>query len=258
MILILGGTAEGRQIANILEETGYQVLLTVVSEYGASLVRQVSPVEVMARELDEIALKELLLARRVRLVIDATHPYAAVITANAIKAAGESGIPYIRFERPGAAGNIRDERVYRVTGYEEAARIAAEIGQTVFLTIGSKNIKPFTDETRYSKRRVVARVLPAPGIVEQCICQGLSPKDIIALQGPFSKELNAAMLKEYKADVLVTKDSGKTGGTDTKIEAAFELGISVVLVERPETKDVQRINDIEKLVEWVQFHNPNK
>ncbi len=248
MILVLGGTQEGREIAGMLAGAGYEVLATVVSGYGAGMMDGGRPVEVIVKRLDSRDLKEIIRARNIRLIVDATHPYATVITETAWNTAQETGIPYIRFERPAVIGHIDQERVYRAGSYREAAELAASMGGTVFLTIGSKNLAPFVAAGRAGAERVVARVLPDPGVLEQCLALGMAQKDIIAVQGPFSCELNLAMFREYKAGVLVTKDSGAAGGTDTKLQAAKQMRIPVIIIERPDYRGIPVTDSMQEIL----------
>lgn len=262
MILVLGGTLEGREIAFLLYGKGYDVLLTVVSSHGAAMVPPGTPIEVLVGELDGPSLKQLVLDRQAKVIVDATHPYAAVISENALRVGKDTGIPYIRFERKQAALDVESSRIRRVSDYQDAARLAFGLGNIVFLTIGSKNIVPFITEGRKTEKRVIARVLPDPVVIRQCFDSGLKTKDIIAVQGPFSEEMNAAMLKEYKAEVLVTKDSGSTGGTDTKLAAASRLDLPVILISRPgigiaPQENTLLVEDIDQVLKQISLIYPN-
>jgi precorrin-6A/cobalt-precorrin-6A reductase len=104
-------------------------------------------------------------------------------------------------------------------------------------------------------RRVVVRVLPDHQVIEKVRSMGVAPKDIVAMQGPFSKEMNRITFKMYNASVIVTKDSGRAGGTDTKIAAALQLKIPVVLIKRPKLleKDGDTVHTYEQVLEKVSF-----
>lgn len=249
MILVLGGTSEGREIASALAKRGYSVLVTVVSEYGAEVNSVDSRIEVLVERFDAQGLERLITDRNITWIIDATHPYARVITETAWLVAQKTGIPYNRFERETTSIDSSGPRVYRAVDYEEAAKKAIELGQTIFLTIGSNNLGPFIRAGKKTGRRVVARMLPDAGALEQCASAGIVAKDIIAIQGPFSEEMNLAMFNEYRTEVLVTKDSGSTGGTDSKLAAAARLGIPVVVIERPKHEGMPVITTIDEIME---------
>lgn len=251
MILVLGGTVEGREIAGMIAGMSCQCLLSVVSAYGAGMVSTNPLVEVLVGRLDESGLRSLFRDRHIRLVIDATHPYAGQITTAAWKAAREMQVPFIRYHRPAVAGHPGDSNVYMSQSWEEAANIAKDLGEIIFLTIGSKNLRPFVEMGKKYGRRIIARVLPEARVLTECNALGVASKDIIAIQGPFSTEMNMAMLQEYRAGVLVTKDSGTTGGTDTKLEAAARLGLRVVVVGRPDYTGVPVTESIPEIIDLI-------
>ena len=252
MILVLGGTLEGREISGLLAAEGFEVLVSVVSGYGAELIPRDLPVNILVTQLDAPEMEDLIAERDIRLIIDATHPYARVITDTAWKISEKTGIPYIRYERPPIANKVQSDRVFRAGTYEEAAMMAVNTAETVFLTIGSRNLEPFIRIGREHQKRVVARVLPDAGVLEQCAALSMSPKDIIAIQGPFSLEMNRIMLREFGAGVLVTKDSGSTGGTDKKIAAAADLGIPVIIVARPDYRGIPVTDRIELILQYAE------
>ena len=84
------------------------------------------------------------------------------------------------------------------------------------------------------EKEIFIRILPMPEHIEQCVSMGIKPSNILALQGPFSLELNTAIYNQYKIDVVITKDSGKTGGVPEKIQSAREAGIDIVIIKREE------------------------
>ncbi|MCE5286761.1 MAG: precorrin-6A reductase [Pelosinus sp.] len=234
MILVLAGTQDGRELAAYLTRHGFWVTVSVVSQYGKQLAEGENlTVEVGA--LDQEGLYQRIHAENITLVVDATHPYAVNVLRNAISASNKAGIHYLRYER--VAVPLPDyAKLYSVTGFTEAADTAAKLGQTVFLTTGSRQLKTFTSAPSLFNHRLVTRVLPDVVVIAQCLNLGLTPKDIIAMQGPFSHELNAALFKAYQADVIISKNSGTIGGSDTKITAAMELELPIVVIDRPEIK----------------------
>ncbi|MFZ5640850.1 MAG: precorrin-6A reductase [Bacillota bacterium] len=264
MILVLGGTAESREIVSRLRVCGMPVMATAVTDYGGKLLRESTEergerpeiqgehlktpgkrqqVRILTGALDEASLARVITENRVTAVIDATHPYAGNISCTAEDITAKLGTTYIRYLRPAAAFDDHP-LIRRAATWAEAADMAmeaaeasvrtAESGKTVFLTIGSKNLRPFTEAAKEKDIRLVARVLPDPAVLAECLKLGLMPRDIIACQGPFDESMNLAMLTHCRAGVLVTKDSGAIGGTEAKLAAARALHIPVVLVERPE------------------------
>lgn len=252
MILVLAGTKDGREIAAEITRRGYSVLVSVVSDYGRDLAQEYN-LRVSACPLDAAGLAKLIGQRLIRVVIDASHPYAAGVSRNALSACQSCGIKYLRYERP-AAPLPRYERLHVVADAAEAAKIAAGLGRVVFLTTGSRMLKVFKNEPLLAGHRLIARVLPDPGVLAECQTLGFSPRDIVALQGPFSHELNVALFQEYGSEVVVTKNSGAVGGSDSKFSAAIALGLELVVIDRPAV-DYENIvctnDDIMKFVEEV-------
>lgn len=231
MIFVAAGTQDGRELSGYLLSKGYKITASVVSSYGHQLLEKYPNIVINDKPLDEHGLVDYLSTHHVKLFIDASHPYAVNVSKNAIAASHKLNIPYLRYERK-AVPFVYD-KVYAVDSYEEAAEKAASLGKNIFLTTGSRNVKVFTQSHHLQEHNLTVRILPTADVIEECNKLGLTPKNIIAMQGPFSLELNKALFKEYGADVIVTKNSGEVGGTDTKLEAAKELNLPVVMISRP-------------------------
>lgn len=236
MIFTAAGTQDGREIVRRLCAAGYDVAASVVSSYGQQLIaeqRETGGGRLLINDtpLDEDGLRAFFKEHGIRVFVDATHPYAVNVSRNAMTACAVSDIPYIRFERD--LTKISYENVHLVHSYEEAAEMAARLGKNVFLTTGSRNLERFVRAEPLADCTLIARVLPTTEVIALCEGLGLTPAQIIAMQGPFSRELNRAMYEKYKADVIVTKNSGTIGGTDAKFQAAEDLDLPVVVIDRP-------------------------
>ncbi|WP_034630925.1 precorrin-6A reductase [Desulfotruncus alcoholivorax] len=256
MILILGGTSESREITVMLVREGYQVLACAATPYGGSLLKEAGANEVIQQRISERELIDLIQSRGIQILIDATHPFAELVTTIAQSACRRAGIPYLRYERPGCT--IPEHAlIHRVQGYAAAAQKSAELaGKTVFVTTGTKTLPIFYHEAQNQGKRVVARILPDLEGLKLCLGLGIPPGDIIAMQGPFSTALNKTLLNEFKADVLVTKDSGTAGGVAAKIEAALSLSVPVVLIERPISVHGS-VDNIEQLLSEILYLERN-
>lgn len=231
MILVVGGTSEGRAIARELAARGAEVLVSAATGYGFDLAAE-DGVPVVQGRLDLKKLQELIASRWIKVVVDATHPFAVEISQNAAGACQWTGARYIRFARPGVEVP-ESPLVEMVESYREAAIRACDAGNTIFLATGSKTAGIFIERARERGRRAVIRVIPDPEVIRSLLEMGFSPADLVAMQGPFSEEMNMAVLKHYRADVVVTKESGPAGGLREKISAAIKLGIPVIVVKRP-------------------------
>lgn len=230
-ILQLSGTSDARQLAIELKRQGFDVLTTVVTS-NAAIELQALGLQVLVGRLTDLDLIQLIKERQINIVVDASHPYAEEASKNAIKAAQMAEIPYIRFERP--SQQFDDELIIKVDSYEEAAELAAKKQGNIMLTTGSKTLQIFTDKLLpLPNTRVIARMLPRKDNMEKCEGLGLPQKNIIAIQGPFTKDFNKALFKQFEVTLMVTKESGKEGAVDEKVEAALELGIETILIKRP-------------------------
>lgn len=232
MILVLSGTADGRLIVQELVNRGYPVLASAATPYGGELLTGCGA-EVRVGRLSLNGLVELINKRHITMLVDATHPYARQVSDLAREACTLTSTPYLRYQRKPIPLPDDHPLLYRAVNYHEAAYLAVQLGKVIFLTTGSKTVDIFFNVARQYHCRLVVRVLPEPEVITRCRQLGLNPSDIVAMQGPFTLELNRAILKQYGAEVMVTKESGITGGTDTKVSAAMELNLPVVVVNRP-------------------------
>ena len=249
MILVLAGTKDGRDLIALLDSAGYQVMASVFSQYGGELIQHEN-VLVHTGPLDADGLTKLIIVNAIDIVVDASHPYAINVSQNAMLACQATGIHYLRYERPTATLPVY-EGLHVVFDYDQAIEVVAALGKVVFLTTGSRHLKLFKDASGLQNHRLIARVLPDPSVLTECIEMGFSPKDIVALQGPFSHELNMALFTEYQAEVIVTKNSGRVGGSDTKITAAMALGMPVVLIDRPAIQYKLIVYTIDDVIKFV-------
>ena len=237
MIFVAAGTKDGRELVSTLLEAGYDVTASVVSAYGDKLLKDnksksaKGKLIVNDKPLDEDALAAYLSDCNITAFVDATHPYAVNVSRNAMSACERGKLPYIRYERD--ITSLKYDKVHLVHSYAEATEMAAKLGKNIFLTTGSRNLDKFTTAEELKGSNIIARVLPTGEVVAMCEELGLTPRQIVALEGPFSCELNVALFKRYEADVIVTKNSGAIGGTDDKLLAAEELSLPVIVIDRP-------------------------
>lgn len=228
-IFLIAGTQDGRKLAEFLSRKSFDVMASVVSDYGRKLLENCAGIKINNKPLDRDELEKILREENFNCLIDASHPYAKNISANAIDAAQAAQIVYIRYER--AEVDFDYEKIFHVDSYEAAALKASELGKNIYLTTGSRNLKIFVDLLKDCN--LTARILPTAEVLTQCEELGLTPKQIVAMQGSFSTELNVELFRHADAEVIVTKNSGQIGGADTKLEAAKLLSLPVVMIDRP-------------------------
>ena len=250
MIFVVAGTEDGRELAGFLLNHGFEVTASVVSSYGKALLSRYEGIKVNDKKLDENELAEILLNGEVTALVDASHPYAINVSQNAMAACHKANIPYIRYERKSLP--LTYENIHHVENYESAAIKAAQLGRNIFLTTGSRNLKTFVESPALKDCNLIARILPTAEVLAECEKLGFNPKNIVAMQGPFSTELNVEMLRHYNAEVIVSKDSGQIGGVDTKLIAAEKLNLPVVLIDRPKITYDKIVSTFEEVLNFLQ------
>ena len=227
-ICVFAGTTEGREVVSFLQGQA-EVYACVATEYGQTLLPRGEQVTVSAVRLSQEEMEALFRTHRFDLVIDATHPYADVVTRNICAACAATGTQYHRLLRADCAA---DGNAVYVPDIDGAVAYLAETQGTILLTTGSKELHRFAQLPDFAQR-AYARVLPMEQSLQLCREAGLQPSHILAMQGPFSVEMNAAMLKSTGAAYMVTKSSGTAGGFEEKISAAAAAGVTSVIIGRP-------------------------
>ncbi len=255
-LVIFGGTTEGRELAFRALDNGFSVILCVATDYGESLCDKRDDLTVRKGRMDLGEMTEFFDECAPSLIIDATHPHAVLVSEN-IKAAAESAdIPLIRVVRaPVDLSFIIDkypewgkDSVFYVSSAGEALFCLETDEEPVLLTTGSKEISAFSSLPDFS-HRVYARVLPECSAISACERAGLGGAHIIAMQGPFSTELNLALINFTGAKWLITKESGQSGGFYEKVEAAAKSGIRLVVIGRPRREKGLSLSEAEKELE---------
>lgn len=224
-ILLFGGTSEGRELAQWLQNEGYGLTLCVATEYGKAMAPQ--GVKTHMGRLDRAGMDALIRENAFDCAVDATHPYAAEVTRNLLAASREAGLPCFRLLRDkGPEGDWLS-----APDVKAAAGLAEDISGNILLTTGSKELSVFA--VPGLRERCYPRVLPSLRSLEHCLELGFPPAHILCMQGPFGRALNEALIEQYQIRVLVTKNSGTAGGFADKMEAARLRGCARIVVERP-------------------------
>ncbi len=252
-IVIFAGTTEGRQLSELLTDAGIAHTVCVATEYGEIVMREQTDsteaaqtdgqplVNLHCGRMDREQMQKFLHDEVYEIVVDATHPYAQVVTENirgavaAIRSSEKDAqFPiYLRLEREIGGAAEAEENVTNIQYFEnnaDCAKALEDTGGNILLTTGSKELAVYCASGRLNDRLYV-RILPGRESLELCMEQGIKGRQILALQGPFSTEMNVAILKQYDIRHMVTKNSGRTGGYQEKLEAAEILGIPVYVIE---------------------------
>lgn len=231
-VLLFAGTSEGRELAERLIGHGLQIYVSVATGYGASLLPHAG-LQVLQGRMEEEQIEQFLQAHSVDCVVDATHPYAVLATRHIQSACNRLGVDYLRLLREQAEEPLREmQGCLYVDGVQAAVDALCKTQGNVLLTTGSKDLSAFTQIPDYQQRLFV-RILPSVDAVRHGLELGITPSHLICMQGPFSKELNLALLHQFTIRTMVTKESGKAGGFMEKLEAAQEAGVQTIVIGRP-------------------------
>ena len=195
-VVIFSGTTEGRELSRAVAALGIEATVCVATELGAEEQGRTPGITVCTGRLDADAMAALL--QDAALCVDATHPYATEATRNICAAAAAVGVEYHR--------DIR-------------------------LATGAKELPAFAP---LDPARLYPRVLPTLAGITACETAGIPHRNIIAMQGPFTRELNVAVMHQFHIAYMVTKDGGAAGGFAEKAQAAAQCGVQLIVLRRPE------------------------
>ena len=223
--VIFSGTTEGRLLSEALAALGAQVTVCVLTDYGVETQGAIPGVTTHVGPLS--AEEKLALLSDAALCVDATHPYAEHVSASVRAACEEAGLAYLRLKR--SESEIGDALVMDAAA-EAAAYLKTREGN-ILLTTGAKELRAFSG---LDPKRLFPRVLPSRAGIEACEALGIPHRNIIAMQGPFSREMNIATIRQYGIRFLVTKEGGAAGGYPEKAAAAKETGAGLLVLRRPE------------------------
>ena len=238
-VLVLGGTTEARHLAQELVARGVAVTFSLA---GRTFRPRVPSGEVRVGGFGGAAgLAAWLREHRPTVVVDATHPYADLISASARAACAEAAVPLLRLQRPGWTEGQGD-RWHRVPDVDAAAGLVPTLGERAFLALGRGELEPFADvrDVWFLLRAVEPPAPPLP-----------AHHAVVLARGPFALEAEVALLAEHRIDVVVTRDSGGSM-TVPKLVAARDLRLPVIVVDRPpEDEAGEGVSSIDDALRWI-------
>ncbi|MEV6428293.1 cobalt-precorrin-6A reductase [Nocardia sp. NPDC051463] len=246
-VLILGGTWEARELAEIVSGgRGFDIVSSLAGRVSDPLLPE--GVVRIGGFGGADGLRQWLIANAIEMVVDATHPFAATISANAATAAASADLPLLHVRRPGWSEGPGD-RWIRVPDLAAAAAAVAGLGDRVFLTIGRQGVGAFAGLTE--PWFLIRAIDPPVG--------DLPPHhEVLLARGPFAVETESLLLASHRIDVLVTKDSGGDR-TDAKLVAARGAGIPVVMIDRPALPvDAIVAENVSDAVQWLDTQSASR
>ncbi len=246
-VILFAGTTEGRHLAEYLDRCGKKTFVCVATEYGEALLQQSENIVISKNRLDQSQMEELFSEQKPKLVIDATHPYAVEVTENIKAACMAKELHYLRILRE--SEEIGSDAVY-VDSVREAVNYLKQTTGTVLVTTGSKNLDDYCQIQDY-RNRLFIRVLPSIKVIEDCERLGWKGQNLICMQGPFSVDLNVALLKQINASYLITKESGSAGGFAEKYKAARLANATLIVIGRPEKETGSSVAQAKQIIREI-------
>ena len=231
-IMIFSGTSEGRRLSKMLSSEGIAHFVCVATGYGRNIMPSSDIVTVNAGRLDEDGMREYMAEKgfgKDDIVVDATHPYAVEVSENIQKAVQRTGCRIIKVAR---SSETDAGRCFGTMG-DFAAFIDGEEGN-ILLTTGTNTLDEYcTRVSPQTLERTYVRVIPSKESVDTALSCGIEGSHIIAMQGPFTYDMNRAVFEQFQIRHMLTKESGAAGGFPEKCDAADSLGVSVNVIARP-------------------------
>ena len=239
-IVIFAGTSEGKAVAVALSDAGHKVTATVATDYGKDVFwdffKNHPSITTLEGRLSILEMQQLI--QQQDLVLDATHPFATEVSKNILTACETEQKDYLRIVRDAVEIQPRNKNIIQVKNIDEAIAVMNSFEDKVLMTTGSKDLAKYTQVQDY-KERLYPRILPDRASLEIAEANGYKRSNIICMQGPFTAEVNAAMLRMIGAKYLITKETGGSGGFFEKLQGCEMAGASAIVIARP-TEEIER------------------
>ena len=245
MIWVIGGTKDSR---DFIESFPFKekLVVTTATEYGGKLLENIEDIKVFCKRLDLEGMNKFIVENNIEKIVDLSHPYAEEVSRNAIECSRVKEIDYIRFERENL---VSEDGVIEFSELEFMIKYLENLEGNILVTLGSNNLHKF--QNIKNKSNIYFRILPKWEMIKKAEDLGVLPKNIVAMQGPFSKELNVAMMRQLNIKYIVSKKGGNTGGEREKIDSAKEIGAISIMLSRPNVEYPVVFSHIEKLIKYI-------
>ena len=242
---LIGGTSESVQLAVAIAQSKLPCIISVTTPTAKAIYPVAPSLEVWVGQLDANSIEAFLQVWGIVAILDASHPFALVISQLAIFSADKYNIPYLRYERRELSYENENLRLdnydlsnsgrEKVIEFDSVASIVNGNylqGERVLLTLGYR----FLDKFRVWQEKAVlfARILPSLIALDAAVNAGFTPDRIMAIRPPISADLERALWRNWQISVVITKASGIAGGEDIKRLVAKELGVILLVIKRPE------------------------
>ncbi|ERT06006.1 precorrin-6x reductase [Lyngbya aestuarii BL J] len=246
-IWLIGGTSESATLANIITSAQIPCIVSVTTDSAKNLYdSESSSLKIWVGKLDNVQIYSFIQQQNIAAILDASHPYAVEISKLAIATSIQYHIPYLRYERP--CYQAKDSQTIHLDSFKTLLTGDYLTQQRVMLTLGYRNLAPF--KSWQERSTLFVRILPSEVSLKAALDAGFTPNHIIALRPPISPELEKALWKQWNISLVVTKASGVAGGEETKQKVASELGISLIIIDRPQLNYPQQTSDLDAAIDF--------
>jgi precorrin-6A/cobalt-precorrin-6A reductase len=244
-IWLIGGTSESATLANEIASAQIPCIVSVTTDTAKSLYpSESSLLKIWVGKLDHHQISAFIQQQNIIAILDASHPYAVEISKLAIATSTEYHIPYLRYERPHY--QTEDSQTIHLDSFETLLTGDYLTQQRVMLTLGYRNLARF--KSWQDRSTLFVRILPSEVSLKAAFDADFTPNHIIAIRPPISPELEKALWKQWNISLVVTKASGVAGGEETKQKVASELGIKLIIIDRPQINYPQQTSDLETAI----------
>lgn len=258
-VWLIGGTSDSARLARALLARSVPFVVTVTTSSAQALYPVGTAVQV--GRLDCSLMASFIAQWAVRCVLDASHPFAVEVSKQAIALCQQRAISYLRYERSALSSSALsasaiassepfsdDALIEEVDSIEALVKSDILQGQRVLFTLGYRTLDRFA--ALRASAQLFARVLPSAEAIDGALQAGFSAREIIALRPPISTVLEAALWQHWGITCVVAKASGQPGGEDTKRQLAKQLGVRLVLIQRPQLKYPAQTNVVKSAVDF--------
>ncbi|WP_195970081.1 cobalt-precorrin-6A reductase [Clostridium thermobutyricum] len=243
------GTGEGREILREMNKFTEDIVVSTATAYGGEILKEYKVKHMNTKPLDLEGFKNFIREWNIKVFVDASHPYASEASKTVIKACKEENIKYIRYERESYFDKVDYKQIIRLDSYEELKEALKDIKGNILNTTGSNNA--LLINSLALENRVIHRVLPSYTVIKKLTEGGIALDNIIAIKGPFGKAINDGIIKEYNIKAIITKDSGKEGGVEEKVNSAIENNAKIILINKPKVDYGTVFNDLKDLILYL-------
>jgi len=243
---LIGGTQESADLARAIAAFAIPSIITVTTESAHSLYPATPLLQVHVGKLTPDRLPPFLQDHTITAIVDASHPFATEVSQLAIAAAQRHNLPYLRFERPSVSCSTASPADSSIPSLPHLLATDLLLGQRVLLTLGYRWLHLF--QPWQAKATLFARILPSQTALAAALDAGFTPDRLIALRPPISADLERSLWQHWQISLVVTKASGTPGGEDLKRQIAAELGVKLLVIDRPQLAYPQQTSDIQAAV----------